>query len=98
MAVLKMPSISKEYVKIPITKGPPGFTDLDVNVAILPDGQDPDSGDWNTGLWLGTSAALLIGPGSTFGALAKGGTYGIWVQIIDDPEEPVLGPYPLHIT
>lgn len=98
MAVLKIPSISKEYVKVPITEGPADLTDLDVKLAILPDGQIPTGADWKTGLWIGTSAALLIGPGSTFGALTRGLKYGIWVQIIDDPEEPVLGPFDLFIT
>lgn len=98
VGVLKMPSISKEYVKVPITTGPAGFTDLDVNMAIKPDGEDPAGGDWKTAEWIGTSAALLIGPGSPFGSLTKGGTFGIWVQIISNPEAPVLGPYPLHIT
>lgn len=98
MGVLVLPSISKEYVKVPIITGPPDLTELDINVAIKPDGEDPAGADWKVALWIGTSAALLIGPGSTFGALTKGATYGIWVQIIDDPEEPVLGPYPLHIT
>lgn len=94
---LKIPSISKEYIKIPVTNGPPELTDLDVNIAILPDGQDPTSGDWEVAAWIGTSAAILIGPGTLF-PLAKGSTYGIWVQIISAPEEPVLGPYLLHIT
>lgn len=98
MAVLEIPSISKEYVKVPVTTGPADLTELDVNVAIVPQGEDPDSGDWKVALWIGTSASLLIGPGSTFGALTKGLSYGIWVQIISATEEPVLGPYPLHIT
>lgn len=97
MAVLEIPSISKEYVKIPITTGPPDLTDLDVNLAILPQGETPDTGDWTAGVWVGTAAAVLIGPGTDY-ELTAGITYGIWVQIIDDPEEPVLGPYPLHIT
>lgn len=98
MAVLEIPSISKEYVKVPITVGPPELTDLNINMAILPAGQDPASGDWETAAWVGTSAALLIGPGSSFGSLTKGVRYGIWVQIISAPEEPVLGPFDLYIT
>ncbi|MET8866520.1 hypothetical protein ABZW11_26580 [Nonomuraea sp. NPDC004580] len=94
---LEIPSISKEYVKVPIT-GPSDLTDLDVNLAIKPQGEAPDTGDWNAGVWVGRSAAILIGPGSDIGTLTKGLTYGIWVQIVDDPEAPVLGPYPLHIT
>lgn len=98
MAVLEIPSISKEYVKVPVTTGPANLTTLAVNMAIKPDGEDPAGADWKTAEWIGIQAALLVGPGSTFGALTKGLSYGIWVQIISSPEEPVLGPYPLHIT
>lgn len=99
MAVLEIPSISKEYVPVPITKAPAGVTDLDVKMAILPAGQDPTSSDWAEAEWAAGSntAVILIGPGTDY-ELSKGQTYGVWVQIIAPPEEPVLGPYPLHIT
>ncbi|MGP3914319.1 hypothetical protein [Nonomuraea sp. 10N515B] len=95
--MLRMSWLTVEYVKVPITKGPPELTELPVHMAILPQGQDPASGDWKVAAWLGTAVAILIGPGTLF-PLAKGGTYGIWVKITSAPEIPVLGPYPLHIT
>lgn len=97
MAVLEIPSLSVEYVKVPITAGPSGFTSLTVQMAIVADGQDPAGGDWKAAAWVGTSAAVLIGPATTL-PLVKGSTYGIWVKITSSPEIPVLGPYPLHIT
>ncbi|MEV4287370.1 hypothetical protein AB0K40_17840 [Nonomuraea bangladeshensis] len=95
--MLRISHLSVEYIKVPILKGPPELTDLLVEMAILPDGQDPDTGDWETAVWLGQSAAALIGPGTDF-PLVKGVTYGIWVRITSGPEAPLLGPYPLNIT
>ncbi|MFI6793661.1 hypothetical protein ACIBG4_40655 [Nonomuraea sp. NPDC050383] len=97
MTAMQIPSLSTEYVKVPIA-GPATLTSLPVEMAVVPQDQDPAGGDWETADWIGTSAALLIGPASPFGALAKGLTYGIWVKITSTPEVPVLGPYPLHIT
>ncbi|MER7500459.1 hypothetical protein AB0L05_27755 [Nonomuraea pusilla] len=94
--MLKIPSLSVEYVKVPIT-GPADLAELPVQMAIVPNGQDPATGDWKSAVWIGTSAAVLIGPGSGL-PLAKGGSYGIWVKITSTPEVPVLGPYPLTIT
>ena len=96
MTALKIPSLSVEYVKVPIT-GPSNLTTLTVQMAILPAGQDPTSPDWQTAQWIGTDASVLIGPGQTL-ALSKGLTYGIWVKVTAAPEIPVLGPYDLHIT
>lgn len=96
MAILQIPSLSVEYVKVPVT-GPDDLTSLDVDMAILPDGQDPAGGDWKAAAWIGTSAAVLIGP-ATLLPLTKGVTYGVWVRITSTPEIPVLGPYGLHIT
>lgn len=92
-----MSHLSTEYVKIPIT-GPVELSSLTVEMAILPDGQDPASGDWKTATWFATNASLLVGPDAPFGALTKGVTYGVWVRITSLPEKPVLGPYDLHIT
>jgi hypothetical protein len=94
--VLTIPSISVEYVKVPIV-GPPDLTSLPVQMAIVPQGQDPTTGDWKTASWIGPSASILIGP-ATLLPLTKGVNYGIWVKITDAMEIPVLGPYPLHIT
>jgi hypothetical protein len=83
-------------VKVPVT-GPATLTTLTVQMAIVPDGQDPASGDWKAAQWIGTQAAVLIGPATTL-PLTKGVTYGIWVKITSSPEIPVLGPYGLNIT
>jgi hypothetical protein len=96
MTALKIPSLSVEYVKVPVT-GPANLVTLTVQMAIVPDGQDPSGGDWQAAQWIGTDAAVLIGPGQPL-ALSKGLTYGIWVKITAAPEIPVLGPYDLHIT
>lgn len=94
--MLEIPSISVEYVKVPIV-GPPDLASLPVQMAIVPQGQDPTSGDWKTASWIDSSASVLIGPGTTL-PLTKGGNYGIWIKITGSIEVPVLGPYPLHIT
>lgn len=94
--MLRIPSLSVEYVRVPVT-GPPDLTTLDVDMAIVPQGQDPGSGDWKSADWIGSDAAVLIGPATAL-PLTKGVNYGIWVKITSSPEIPVLGPYDLHIT
>ncbi|MFD1546999.1 hypothetical protein [Nonomuraea guangzhouensis] len=96
MTALKIPSLSVEYVKVPVD-GPSNLTSLTVQMAIVPAGQDPTGGDWQSAQWIGTDAAVLIGPATAL-VLTKGLTYGIWVKITAAPEIPVLGPYDLHIT
>lgn len=93
--MLKIPSLSKEYLKVPV-EGPGDLDTLTVEMAVVDEGQDPGSGDWETAEWIGADAAVLIGPGSAL-VLAKG-TYGVWVRITAAPEVPVLGPFGLHIT
>lgn len=95
--MLKIPSISIEYVKVPIT-GPGDYTSLDVDMAVVPKDEPPESGDWKSAVWIGSNAAVLIGTGSDVGVLTRGVTYDIWVKITSSPETPVLGPVPLHIT
>lgn len=95
--MLTISSLSTEYVKIPIVDGPANLTTLTVQMAIVPQGQDPVSGDWKSASWVGASAAVLIGPATAL-PLTKGVTYGIWVKITSSPEIPVLGPFDLHIT
>lgn len=95
--MLTISNLSVEYVKVPIDDGPANLTELDVDMAIVPQGQDPVSGDWKSASWVGTSAAVLIGPATSL-PLSKGVTYGVWVKITSSPEIPVLGPFDLHIT
>jgi hypothetical protein len=56
--VAQIPAISVEYVKVAVT-GPAGLdlSGLDVELAIVDDGQIPDVGDWKAGTWIGTSVA-----------------------------------------
>lgn len=94
--MLQIPSLSVEYVKVPID-GPSNMTSFTVQMAVIPDGQDPSGGDWQSAQWIGTDAAVLVGPATAL-ALTKGVNYGIWVKIAAAPEVPVLGPFDLHIT
>lgn len=97
MAIPRIPSISLEYLKVPIA-GPAGV-DLDefpVEFAIVDDGEIPASGDWEDGLWIGTSAAVLIGPAGTI--TLTPGTYDVYVRLTATPEIPVLESGSIHIT
>ncbi|MFI7449556.1 hypothetical protein ACIBQX_18815 [Nonomuraea sp. NPDC049714] len=97
MAVAQIPAISVEYVKVAIT-GPTGvdLTELDVALAIVADGQIPVTDDWKVGTWIGTSAAVLIGPGTLLPL--DQGTYYVYVKITSTPEVPVLPSGSIHIT
>lgn len=97
MAVAQIPAISVEYVRVAVT-GPTGvdLTDLDVELAVVADGQTPDVDDWKVGTWVGSSAAVLIGPGTLL-PLGQG-TYDVYVRITSDPEIPVLPSGSIHIT
>lgn len=94
--MLYIPSLSTEYVRAPID-GPPDMTTYDVEMAVVQEGQDPTSGDWNTAAWDGTNAIVLVGP-STSIPLTRGVTYEVWVRITASPEIPVLRPGLLHAT
>jgi hypothetical protein len=95
--VAQIPAISVEYVKVAVT-GPTGvdLSDLDVELAIVDDGQIPDTGDWKAGTWIGSSAAVLIGPGTLLEL--DQGTYDVYVKITSSPEVPVLPSGSIHIT
>lgn len=93
---LEIPSISIEYLRVPIT-GPTGvdLTELAVELAVVPDGQIPAPADWQTGLWIGSDAAALIGTGAL--TLTRG-TYDVYVKITSSPEVPVLLSGSIYIT
>ncbi|MFE7510182.1 hypothetical protein ACFU8I_02975 [Streptomyces sp. NPDC057540] len=75
---------------------PTGFA---VRVAVLPDGDRPESGDWHEAAWStieGTPhASLLVGPGGAV-TLAPG-VYRVWVEITAPPEKPVVASPRFHI-
>ena len=96
MAIPRIPAISVEYLKVPIT-GPADLTDLDIELAVVADGQTPESGDWTTGVWSddGRHAMVLIGAGDL---TLTPGTYDVYVRITSTPEIPVLLSGSIHIT
>lgn len=85
--MLKIPRSSVEYVHVDVV-GSGTLTALPVSMAILPEGQDPVSGDWKTAAWVGDTAQVLVGPSQVLD-LAKG-TYMVWVKVTSTPEIPVL--------
>lgn len=95
MAIPRIPAISVEYLQVPIT-GPVELGELTVELAVVPDGQTPDTGDWKAGAWIGSNASVLIGPGATI-PLTRG-TYDVYVKITSDQEIPVLLSGSIHIT
>lgn len=96
MSLLQLPSLSLEYVRATI-EGPPNKTSFGPEMAILPEGEDPDSGDWETAEWSGDDVIILVGPGGAF-TLTKGVRYEVWVRITASPEIPVLRPGFIHAT
>lgn len=82
---------SLEELLTPITSGSDP-TSYSVRVAVLPDGERPEAGDWHTAEWHtldGTPhASILIGPGGDV-QLAPG-VYRTWVEITAPPEKPVV--------
>jgi hypothetical protein len=98
VAVAQISSLSVEYLKVPITSPLPAaeLDDLPVELAVVDDGKTPVTGDWKTGLWIGTKAAVLIGPAATI--TLTPGTYDVYVRITATPEKPVLPSGSIHIT
>lgn len=93
--------LSTEYVKVPVTSplAPVVLAELDVEMAVLPEGQDPSGGDWESAQWndAGTHALVLVGPATTL-PLTKGVNYAVWVRVTSSPEIPVLAPGSVHVT
>ncbi|MGW6946173.1 hypothetical protein ACWGHD_04520 [Streptomyces xanthophaeus] len=90
---------SLEEILTPITASsdPSGYA---VRVAVLPDGERPEAGDWHTASWRTIGgihyATLLVGPG---GAVEPGpGTYRTWTEITAPPEKPVVASPRFQIT
>lgn len=66
----------------------------EVAVAVLPyTTDDPSDGDFKTATWqsgtLGKYAAVMVGPGTTIGALTPG-RYRVWAKLTATPEVPVI--------
>ncbi len=87
--VATMPSISIEYVRVPVTASVVLDTQV-VEMALTAStsaGQAPAvPTTWQAATWVGTagttrSARLLIGP-------LAAGTYDVWIKFTDSPEAP----------
>ena len=55
---------------------------------------------WNSGSWdtnLASTAHILLGPGNSALTLSPG-AYQVWLQILDDPEQPVLWCGPMVVS
>ncbi|MGC5012532.1 hypothetical protein ACLQ2R_17350 [Streptosporangium sp. DT93] len=91
---LTIPWQSKEYLKAPIA-GSADLGSLPPEMALLPVGQDPISGDWLSAQWIveggQLKAMILIGPDTAL-PLTKGLLYQVWVRITAEPEIPLLKP------
>lgn len=93
--LLSLPSITLEYVRIPVTASSQGLfvnpTTNTVQMAFIVGSSAPQSGDWKTATWDQTAqptttyvAQCLVGPGGTI-TLAVG-QYQVWLKLIDLPE------------
>jgi hypothetical protein len=89
MANIALSSLSLEKISVAVTAtaNPTGDT---VQMAVALNYTNPVT--WVAATWVTVAgvyyATVLIGPGSTLGALAPG-IYSVWVKITDNPEIPV---------
>jgi hypothetical protein len=97
VAGIVISSLSTIYIQVPVAAvfdgesyDPAGD---EVQMAFPANSADPET--WYDALWTGGPgtgsylAQCLVGPG-TGGVDLATGTYGIWVQITDNPEIPVI--------
>lgn len=95
-------SLSKEYVVVQVSTNPGGAAIntavATVEFAFITEGE-PSS--WTSGEWTtsgqNTYARILVGTGSTVGALANG-TYTVWLRISQTPEVVVRPAGTLVVT
>lgn len=87
--------LSSEYVQVQVTAtlaGAPYNPSADaVQLAFKPPGAEPQESDWQAGTWTTTAngtylAQVLVGPD---GFALSEGAYATWVQVTDDPSNPV---------
>jgi hypothetical protein len=92
-------SESTEYVECrvqvtdPVTGQFESVSDDVVEMAFVTVGATPVSADWKAAVWLSTSpgmerAAILVGPHG--GLVLPVASYGWWVRITDNPEQPAV--------
>lgn len=97
MALTKIPVITREFYRVPITLTVDGSiidpTALTVEFAVVAVAATPIEADWVVGDWeiLGGStylARVLVGDETTDFPLLQGSTYDAWLRITDNPERP----------
>ena len=93
--MLSLPSISLEYIHIPVGGATVSNT---VEIAVIDSGaEEPAEADWQPAdVWDGSTAKLLLGPAGTL-ELANG-TYQVWVRVTAPPEKPAMRAGLLAIT
>lgn len=87
--------LSTEYLRVPVHSYGYTLTQIKactVDMAVIPHGYEPSSGDWNDAAWADGSVAyaiLLVGPGANIN-LASKTSFDVWVRITTpapiDPE------------
>jgi hypothetical protein len=92
--VLTIPSVSREYIRVPVT----GATaSMPVEIAIVGSVvEEPAETDWHPATWDGTDARILIGPGTLL--TLTDGWYRVWVRVTAGAERPVLRSGLIQIT
>jgi hypothetical protein len=91
--VLEIPSISREYVYVPVA-GAAGTEPVDI--AFVGFGAEPGEPDWQTAEWSSGSARVLVGPDSD--VVLADGLYEVWVRVTAAPELPAVKSGLLRIT
>ena len=98
MAALTKSHLDTSYVQVPVQALVNGeaynpTTDV-VEMAFMAAWGIPADRDWNPASWTDSTvpgiylAQCLVGPSG--GVVLAVGTYDVWVQIIDNPEVPVM--------
>lgn len=88
MAVI--PASSTEYLHVPVTATPAGtsLTGAPVKIAAVAHRNNPGADEWHTATWDGTTARILIGPGTSLALEA--GDYRVWIHIDPPGAEAVV--------
>jgi hypothetical protein len=99
--------LDTRYVQVPVQAIVNGSaynpTNDAVQLAFMAAWAAPGDDDWNTGSWSDSTAPgiylaqCLVGPANGGIDLAAG-NYTVWVQIVDNPEVPVLNTGTLTIN
>jgi hypothetical protein len=84
-----IPSTSTEYVHVPVT-APAGVdvTGMPVRIAVVAHRANPSETEWRTAAWDGTTARLLVGPGTD--TVLAVGDYRVWINIDPPGSEAIV--------